>query len=398
MNDQLKKGRELVREKRFKEAAVFYELLASENPGSLGPIQELVVVAREQKNYALMLEYLDKILSIAPNHLESKILRRRLLVMVGGSILDLRNELDSFVELAKRGPLTPPASVQLLRAIQYCCLGSDRVIYLKTLLGLVCKSGKEANTQAPAYAALEAEILLALGDYSSFVESTNRLSEKFPQFWKTARLSRIAEKCVSVNFPDFSAPKVFGIGLSRTGTSSLNDALSLLGYHAIHWNNPHTLDLISPDDFCLFDAFTDIPVSYQFEVLYYSFPNAKFVYTTREIESWEKSITHHYDVSAGVRKPTELKSPNASQRFGYAAGYVENNLYSKFATWAEAYLEFENRVRTFFLDKPENSFLELKICEGEGWEKLCPFLGKTVPAKPFPNSNPSPPKGRGSTT
>lgn len=40
-------------------------------------------------------------------------------------------------------------------------------------------------------------------------------------------------------------------------------------------------------------------------------------------------------------------------------------------------------VRTFFQDKP-GKLLELNIIAGDGWEKLCPFLGKPIPDQPFP--------------
>jgi hypothetical protein len=50
-------------------------------------------------------------------------------------------------------------------------------------------------------------------------------------------------------------------------------------------------------------------------------------------------------------------------------------------------------VRQFFADKPAGKLLELAICEGEGWEKLCPFLDVPVPAVPFPVKNTAPGAG-----
>jgi hypothetical protein len=29
----------------------------------------------------------------------------------------------------------------------------------------------------------------------------------------------------------------------------------------------------------------------------------------------------------------------------------------------------------------------MNICAGDGWDKLCPFLGKTAPNAPFPCTN-----------
>jgi hypothetical protein len=46
-------------------------------------------------------------------------------------------------------------------------------------------------------------------------------------------------------------------------------------------------------------------------------------------------------------------------------------------------VEHEREVEAFFADAPQR-LLVLDICAGEGWEKLCPFLGRPVPRQPFP--------------
>ena len=56
------------------------------------------------------------------------------------------------------------------------------------------------------------------------------------------------------------AAKIFGIGLSRTGTSTLINALVMLGYSAVHF--PHR-----PSDFYDNDAAADTPVATRFEQL-----------------------------------------------------------------------------------------------------------------------------------
>ena len=390
MNAGIKKGRDLARQGLFTEAESVFRELARAHPNDPAPLWELVYLAREQKSYPRMLEYLERILSLAPDFLEARILRRRLLAM-RGEMAGLLGELDTFFALSEKGPLTHAAAVQLFRAIQYCCTGSDRVLRLRTLLRLVRNTEARETAKPLPFRVLSAEILLALGDYAEFSEIVNELSRSQFRSRKIDQLRRISEKCMAPDFPDFSAEKVFGIGLSRTGTSSLTDALSRLGYHAIHWFNPHSLTLISQSDFCLFDAFADIPASCQFEFLYHSFPNARFVYTTRPIPSWETSITHHYEMTHGISSPAELRAPRLAHRFDFAAGRVESNLYSRFPTWSEAYRSFDLRVNRFFEDKPTSKLLKLGICSGEGWEKLCPFLEKPIPPDAFPNSNPSPP-------
>ena len=48
-------------------------------------------------------------------------------------------------------------------------------------------------------------------------------------------------------------------------------------------------------------------------------------------------------------------------------------------------LHYSERKK-YFKDRP-NDLLVMNICNGEGWEKLCPFLNKPVPDAPFPKEN-----------
>jgi len=389
----MKKGHDLICQKRFQEADRLFSSMAADRPTDLAPLRGLVRVARAQKDYELLVERLDRILQLDPGLLDMRILRGQIRAK-GGALLELREEIDSLMKLAESDRLTPVAAGQLMQAVQYCCKGSARVLHLQKLGSLVENAAARVPENAGPYQVIQAEILLALGDYEEFTEMVKNLGNKNPPSKKIAQLTRIMKQCNALDFPDFCAPKIFGIGLSRTATSSLNDALTLLGFHSIHWLNPHSRTLISRDDFCLFDAFTDIPVSYQFEVLYHTFPNSRFIYTTRSIESWERSIAFHYGNGRRIQCPSELKEPSATQRCNFAAGHIESNLYGRFESWPEAFLDFDQRVRSFFRDKSPAKFLELGICNGEGWEKLCPFLRKPVPSVPFPNANQSPTRYR----
>ena len=69
------------------------------------------------------------------------------------------------------------------------------------------------------------------------------------------------------------------------------------------------------------------------------------------------------------------------------------------AEWVRSYITFTNaicsptealrryrdhveRVLEVLADEP--NFLRLNVCAGEGYEKLCPFLGIAMPHDPFP--------------
>ena len=88
---------------------------------------------------------------------------------------------------------------------------------------------------------------------------------------------------------------MFGIGLSRTGTTPLALALGILGFTAFHFLNPATGEVISEADTDLVDAATDTPVCVNFEKLYYLYPFSKFIYTTRPFEDWQPSFCRYLD-------------------------------------------------------------------------------------------------------
>ena len=54
--------------------------------------------------------------------------------------------------------------------------------------------------------------------------------------------------------------------------------------------------------------------------------------------------------------------------------------------FSAAYHRHHADVRRYFADRPDD-LLEMNIIEGDGWEKLCPFLGLPTPAVPFPHLN-----------
>ena len=45
-----------------------------------------------------------------------------------------------------------------------------------------------------------------------------------------------------------------------------------------------------------------------------------------------------------------------------------------------------HEINTYFKNRP-NDLLVMNICEGDGWEMLCPFLGTDIPDVPFPKLN-----------
>lgn len=188
-----------------------------------------------------------------------------------------------------------------------------------------------------------------------------------------------------------SGPKVFGIGLSKTGTTSLHVALKQLGYNSQHFKSGRTGRVLGWPEFFRVDAATDVPCSANFEVLYHTFEESKFIYTVRNIGNWKQSIIKH----TGLERPSEwnpnvyMQSDLKPENFQSLTLRLQHwkSLYSGHGSWEEAYHTFDNRVERFFKNKPKDRFHKMNITGGDGWESLCAFLGHEVPDRPFPHEN-----------
>jgi len=237
---------------------------------------------------------------------------------------------------------------------------------------------------------LELRLLLALGRWQEFVERFDVVHATIAETTHFALLKKLRERLARPRHEVFAEEKVFGIGLSRTGTSSLSKALELLGYDSVHWTNPLTFQLLSGPDFYMFGAATDCCVSPEFEKLFYLYPNARFVRTRRSLESWLASFESHHAHYSGTGSREGLRAlfdgPDNTFMLDHAA--LEFGLFLNAPSLADAYEQFDMRVRNFFADKP-GKLLELDLFAGQGWPALCGFLGRAVPNRPFPRLNAS---------
>ncbi|NPD47864.1 sulfotransferase family protein [Lentimicrobium sp. S6] len=390
MQEELKKGIELFRKKQFEKAEAILLQVDPDIEEKIQAYEYLVKIAQKQRNVDLKVKRLEELLSISPNHLEAELTRAKLLSMKG-DLISYQERISTIINRIKDQILPSYlAGKKLLMGIQFAFSGSEKAKLLQQLLSIINDTIENHPIGKSNFCLLKAELLLALNNLNEFVQTAESIENTEDISSSLAKLKAMTEKIKSPNYPDYNAIKIFGIGLSRTATESLTKALNTLGYQSVHWLNPHTQKLIADEDFLLSDAFTDITVSYQFEKLYHQFPNAKFIFTTRTKETWGRSIRAHYHNSRNISSPNELsKTPNAL-RFTGEAYAAEFNLYAQYSNWEEAFDHFNKRVRHFFSDKPKDKILTFNICEGDGWETLCPFLGVPIPQKPFPHSNKRP--------
>jgi hypothetical protein len=162
----------------------------------------------------------------------------------------------------------------------------------------------------------------------------------------------------SVATESFQRPKVFVIGLSKTGTTSVGDALARLSYLRLGWEDIRSRFLfrsyltgnISPFVSLsqYYDTFEDLPWALVYQDMAQLYPDAKFILTLRENdEDWLTSIKSHtsrrvwigHDFVYGARR---------------AEGHEERYL--------EAYRNHTASVRSFFGGKAfETRLLEWVI-------------------------------------
>lgn len=194
-----------------------------------------------------------------------------------------------------------------------------------------------------------------------------------------------------ISYLNEEAPKFFGIGLSRTGTTSLHAAFLQLGLRSHHWLINAEGRLAGLQDAYAADAITDLNAAYSFETLAHIFPKAKFVYTHRPIESWERAVQAHY----GLSDPQELKSIlrqipvssiyNADELNTVSFHAMHHSLYTQHPTWRAAYRSHEERVLKFFEGEPERLLIFDLFEARHGWAHLCAFMDVSVPDGAFPN-------------
>jgi hypothetical protein len=255
-------------------------------------------------------------------------------------------------------------------------------------LDTLTDQGRYPGRGSPA--ALRLRLRLALRDYAGFLQAMEATSQPESLGIYAPRLRALAATLREQSNPEHGKPKIFGIGLSKTGTTTLGRALHRLGYQVLDWQNPLTRELICEDDYPLFDAFTDTPVAASFESLFFSFRESRFIYTTRPLESWRESMTRHWLRNYGVIAFDEIRALLATRDafpFGRQFSDIHSSLYFNHADLGAAYHAHDYRVRSFFRDKPRHRFLELNVFEGHGWPELCQFLDRPAPSDAFPWEN-----------
>lgn len=151
--------------------------------------------------------------------------------------------------------------------------------------------------------------------------------------------------------------KIFGIGLSGTGTKSLVLALRKHGYSTVHL--PRSIAQIAKHQ-----AAADLSVACRYRELDVLFPESRFILTVREKESWLDSRS---------RKPPDEKPVPFWMLEARLRAY--GRLSFDEAHYRRVYDEFHEGVSSFFSSCPER-LLTIEIGAPDAYQQYCEFIGR----------------------
>jgi hypothetical protein len=178
--------------------------------------------------------------------------------------------------------------------------------------------------------------------------------------------------------------KVIGIGLNKTGTKSLAACLKTLGYKKnvsirrdllVQYKNGYLEDIFKVVDEN--ETFEDWPFPLIYKELFFRYgDNARYILTKRkDALSWLDSLKRH-----SLTTPPDEHCRLLSFGYNYPHGLETYHL--------DFYCRHNSDVAAFFADQnATHLLLEASWDTGDGWEKICSFLGQPVPVSGFPHEN-----------
>ena len=134
--------------------------------------------------------------------------------------------------------------------------------------------------------------------------------------------------------------KVFGIGLNKTGTISLHEALTRLGFRGLHWGGPEVrLQIEAARDegrhvvgLAVRARLADVPEGAGPRSL------SRFILTTRPLAAWLTSRQNHVERNRARRT---------------AGTYTGDFLDVDLAAWQSEYEDHHSRVHDYFRGRPD---------------------------------------------
>lgn len=192
-----------------------------------------------------------------------------------------------------------------------------------------------------------------------------------------------------------NSPKVFGVGLNKTGTTSLKVAMDNLDFKCgdqriaeklfQDWKLRNFNQIIEHCKSAQF--FQDIPFSldYTYILMDHAFPNSKFILTLRnDEEQWYESVVKFHSRKWGKNGDIPTKEDLISSNYiykGWAWDVInatfkspENDPYNKDAL-INYYRQRNYEIQQYFKFRKDD-LLILNIAQKGSYQELCEFLKK----------------------
>ena len=201
-------------------------------------------------------------------------------------------------------------------------------------------------------------------------------------------------------------PKIFGIGLNKTGTTSLKFSMIELGFIVGEQRKAELLieDWAKRDfkriiSYCkTAQFFQDLPfgLDYTYVALDQAFKGSKFILTVRDTpEQWYESLTRFHGNIWGKGGKTPDKEDLKKAVYIYKGrpwrvnrlifDTPEENPYRR-EDLINYYVSYNEGVKRYFKYRP-NDLLVLNVADNSAYSDLCTFLNMECEQKSFPWKN-----------
>jgi hypothetical protein len=317
-----------------------------------------------------------RLLAAAPSHAEGTLA----LALIA---LDGLGDWDGYAALldgALRDPTTRPDRT-LLMSINSLPDPALRQAFLARLADAMAEGAVELRGHA---AAVHLSVLHLLGRRQEFKAAHARAADRLPRDASRffARLRAAREGAPPPN-------RGWALGLSKTGTTSLNDYADRLGLLAAHWTNPALCRLLTREDADLFDLVSDTPIAFMARRDGLP-PGRPAIVTTRGFEGWERSWLGHFRRMQNCPEPSferlrDLFRRGGPCRFGQAWRDIHEELYFRFDSLREAYDAHRDWLER--LGRAGVHVAELPLEADDKAARAAAFLAVQRADLPYPHAN-----------
>lgn len=253
----------------------------------------------------------------------------------------------------------------------------DRELAIQTPRGLMCSKWKELPewVRSGEVSQTDAEVVLRI-DIESDVEISHakilldELQDGMKSFF-------------SHSVQHFQK-RVFCIGWSKTGTTSITEALRILGLFSWHfapwvigfkhWFSEPSLPQSNFSSIYEYGAVSDLPICALFRELDREFPGSLFILTTRSLDEWIPSAIS--DIAKGVAL---TGSVSTLDQWAYGTNDISREVLMN------RYIQHNEQAREYFSGRKD--FLAIDLSRGNPWKELCGFLQLPIPSVEFPHKN-----------